>query len=167
MARRKMNTSLIADSTKRKYSKAELNQMQQQEQDINKAFNISNLEDITSSLNDIEQIYYKEIKNVLVNTGTFTKVDSITISQLSTIMFVLYEANNNIRKNGILVDGVKNQALQIVKEYTILMNTMFKELSISISERKQLAQMTENGEFETADLRNLDTLINDFFREGA
>lgn len=167
MARKKMNTSLLADSTKRKYSKAELNQMHQQEQDINKAFNTSNLEDIASGLNDIEQIYYKEIKNVLVNTGTFTKVDSITISQLATIMFVLYEANSNIRENGIFVNGVKNQALQIVKEYTTLMNTMFKELSISISERKQLAELTSDGEFETSELGNLDVLMESFFKEGA
>lgn len=169
MARRTMPVNMLADSTKKKYSQAQINERQQNEETIKKAFNNSNkLEKrVIKDLDKLEKIFFNEIKHILETTGTYTAIDSVTVTSLANIMAILVQARQEIKVQPLILNGKQNPLLKTIQQYTVLQNQLFKELSLSISERDKLAQMSIDGDFETADLNNLDALLDGFFKEGA
>lgn len=169
MARRTLPVNMLADSTKRKYSQSKLEDMQQQEEEIKRAFNNSNKleKKVINTLDRLEKFFFNEIKHIMETTGTYTAVDSITVSSLANVMAILVQARLALKQDGLMLNSKPHPLLKTITQYTTLQNQLFKELSISVSERKQLALMTQDGDFETTDLENLDALMNDFFKEGA
>jgi len=169
MPRKKMPVSLLANTTKRKYSQEQLNERQENEEMVKKSFNNANKieKKVIKDLDKVEKVFFNEIKNIMDNTGTYTAVDSITISSLASTMVILLEARLIVKRDGLMVDFKPHPLLKTITQYTTQQTQLFKELSLSISERDRLAQMTVDGDFEVSELQNLDVLMNDFFKEGA
>lgn len=169
MPRKTMPVNMLADSTKKKYSQVQLNERQENEETVKKVFNTSCELEITviKDMDYLERIFFAEIKNIMDITGTYTTVDSVTISSLSNVMAILVQARHELKGQSLVLNGKQNPLLKTIQQYTILQNQLFKELSISISERDKLSKLTTDGEFESSELGNLDVLMDDFFKEGA
>lgn len=169
MPRRTMPVNMLADSTKKKYSQSQLNDRQENEEAVKKAFNNSNKleKTITKDLNKLEKVFFNEIKNIMDTTGTYTAVDSITVGSLSNVMAILVQARQELKGQPLVLNGKQNPLLKTIQQFTVIQNQLFKELSISISERDKLAIMTADGDFETSELGNLDVLMENFFKEGS
>lgn len=164
MARRTMPVSMLAESTKDKFSKAELELRQEKEQEIKQIFNKSDrLENKMYNCCDrLERLFFNEIKATLEVTGTYTKVDSITISSLANVMAILFQSKVTLKNEGLMINNKPHPILKVIQQYTMLQNQLFKELAISISERGKLADMTNDGEFVATELENIDALLNEY-----
>lgn len=169
MGRRNMHVSLLADSTKRKYSKEELEAKEKDQEMIKSNFNnATKLEKkVIKDLDKVEKIFFNEIKHIMETAGTYTSMDGITVSSLASTMAILLEARLIVKRDGLMVDFKPHPLLKTITQYTSQQNQLFKELSLSISERNKLATMTADGDFETADFNNLDALLDGFLKEGA
>lgn len=168
MPRRTMPVNMLADITKKKYSQTQLNERQENEETVKKAFSTSSeLESaVIKGLDTLEKLFLNEIKNIMDTTGTYTAVDSVTVSSLANIMAILTQARQEIKGQPLIINGKQPPLLKTIQQYTMLQNQLFKELSISISEREKLAKMTVDGEFEVSEPETIDILMEDLFKEG-
>lgn len=163
MARRTMPVSMLSETTKNKYSQADLHQREENERKVQEGFNTSDkLENkMYKSCDRLEKFFFNEIQSAMKATSSYTKVDSITVSTLANIMWVLYQSRQVLKQDGIMLDFKPHPLLKTIQQYTVLQNQMFKELSLSISERTKLSEMTNYGAFDEVDFSELDNLIEE------
>ena len=164
MARRTMPVSMLSETTKNKYSKEDLKAREEQEEKVKSAFNTSDKleKKMIDSLDRLEKLFFNEIKSTMIVTNSYTKIDSITISTLANVMAIIYQARKLLKQDGLILNGKQHPSLKIIQQYSVLQCQLFKELSISISERSRLSEMTSDGDFVESQLDNLDSLIDKY-----
>lgn len=168
MARKKMPMSMLSESTlKRHYSAEDREKMQENEEIIKSSFNQhSDLEKkVLKGSTNIEKYFFEKIKHIMTVSEVYTHVDSITVSNLAFTLFALYDVRKVLRKEGFFIEGYRPHPLiNVEKNYTNQTMALMKELHISISERQQLINLTNDGEFaDTPSEQEIDAVFEQYF----
>ena len=107
------------------------------------------LHNIPNHLTDEEKIYYKWIIDELEETGVLCNIDIPLIEQTAHCIYILRKCSDELKANGILVNGAdkygnpipkENPAVKIELNYMTKYGQLCNQLGLSPSARASLAQ---------------------------
>lgn len=127
-------------------SKAQLKRRQEMEEAL--MGNDDKITLIPKYLSKEEKIFYKFLIDELADSGVVSNADQPLLEQVATVLSVLRQADDEIRKNGILISSydkygnekiVQNPALLIKKDMLTKYTSLCNQLPLSPSSRASLA----------------------------
>ena len=164
MSRPRMSVEAMSESTRNKYSFADLRERESQEEYVKEKMNSSYIEEnVIENIDDKKKLLYESYKKILTGIGAFTSSDAITLE-------ILVDSITNLR----LIKRLREVALRkadfdllnkLDKNYTIWskeINNCYKMLHIDTANRNRLSQLTADDTFveDSFDLEELLKIAN-------
>jgi P27 family predicted phage terminase small subunit len=153
-----------AQLLKGKYSKKDLEERKQKDEEIAEQFTKEDLSKVPVYLNAYGTKYYQLLMKQLEHVSLLTDLDKPSLSNLAFIMGVLEESHTHVKNNGLLIQsntGYKpNPHLRIIKDYTTLFMDLAKSLALTPEMRQHMQKLTEENTSQFASEDNVEFLNN-------
>lgn len=158
--RKRMSVNSMKESTKRKYSQSQLQEMKKKEDEIREIFTDNEFEeDIINRIDKKEIQLFNFYKNLLNKLGIYTSVDAITIER---ILYATKFMRHAIDMRHALIDtGDLDSISKVERSYTLWSNSLdslYKSLNLSVDMRHHLHQLTSDGELNASNVISEDVM---------
>ena len=153
--RSRIPTSMLGESTRRKYSQSTLEEMERQEQEIRDNVSNSELEDyILKTIKGKKQKHlFKLFKTILTKLNIYGTVDGFIVKNIIENAISLEKTKKMLEKaeaNGDIENFVKLSKLIISYQKEITSN--LKNIGLTYDMRTKINSMTQNNEFANNDV---------------
>lgn len=151
----KIPTSMLSESTKRKYSQSALNQMEKEEKEIRESVSNSEVEDfiLKTIKGKKEKHLFKLFKDMLTKLNIYGAVDGFIIKNIIENVISLEKTKKMLEKveeMGDVDNYVKLSKLCISYQKEITAN--LKNIGVTYDMRNKINSMTSNGDFTNDDI---------------